>query len=692
YYDMTPGLTSIQVEGTYLEPEKLSLLKLSLQTILAILDFLHNRPYDTYPLLNKLSENIVIDKDIVKKIDRIVDDHSNIRNDASTELKRIRMDKQSKQAQAEKKLMRQLKTAIHSGWTAEDAGVTLREGRWVIPILSAHKRKIPGVVQDESSTGQTVYLEPADVIETSNEIRELEYAERREIVRILMEFASYLRPFSGSLFTAYQFLGKIDFLRAKAILAISIKAVMPAEIHDEPLIQWNEALHPLLYLSHYQQARPVVPLTICLEKENRILVISGPNAGGKSVLLKTVCMVQYMLQCGILPPVKEDSEFGIFKNIFLDIGDEQSLENDLSTYTSKLMNIKFFIENLDKFSLFFIDEFGSGTDPALGGAIAEASLEAMNRKQPFGIITTHYSNLKLLAGKLDGIMNGAMLFDSKKMKPLYRLMTGKPGSSFAMEIAGGIGFPPDILEKAKEKIGTSQLDFEKQLQDLEVEKSEIRKKSSELKVADEFLDELIQRYKTMNDDLATTKKEILRNAKEEALSLLKDSNRLIEQTIKEIRESQADKERTKSARASIKELKTKIEGEKHSETVPGSTFQVPRPNPDPDSYRDRTPNPEQKTRSPYQSYFDGLQEKLKDFRLTLDIRGMRADEAYGVLIKYLDDAILLSIPEIRILHGKGNGVLRQITRDYLSTLSEVKNYHDERLESGGSGITVIQLK
>ena len=685
YYDLTNELHRIRIEGTFIEPENLSLLKLSLSSITLILDFFRKHPVEKFPFLSSLSGEISIDPELITGIEQIIDDKSQVRDDASSALKKIRKEKKSKLATVEKKIIQSLKMARQSGWTPENAELTLRDGRLVIPLLSAHKRKIQGFVHDESATGHTVYLEPADVLETNNEIRELDYAERREIIRILTAFTDTLRPFYEDLIRAYTFLGNIDFIRAKANLAIRINGILPATVSEEPCMHWNEAVHPLLYLAHSRQKKSVVPLSIELDSENRILIISGPNAGGKSVCLKTVGLLQYMFQCGILPSAKENSAFGIFRNIYIDIGDEQSLENDLSTYTSKLLNLKFFIENIDERSIFLIDEFGTGTDPALGGPIAEASLEEINRKKAFGVVTTHYSNLKLLAGRVPGIVNGAMLYDAKKMKPLYLLKIGKPGSSFAFEIARQIGFPTEVLNSAANKTGTSQLDFDQELQNLEAEKNELTQKSTEIKVADDFLNEMITKYRKLNEDLEASQKEILRKAKEEALHMLNESNRLIEKTIKEIRESQAEKTRTKEARQEIQELKKKIEQEpkeedkkspKGKKLIPLSLQQVKI-----------TPS-----RGPYQSFYDDLQKKLLQFQLTLDLRGKRADETFSILQHYIDDAILLDIPEVRILHGKGNGVLRQITRDYLAGVNEVKKFGDEQLEQGGTGITVVYFR
>lgn len=683
YFDMTSGLLQIRIEGTYMETEQLSTLKLSLNSISQILKFFDTRPEEKYPELHSLASEISIESSIIQKTEKIIDEKSNIRDDASPALRKIRKERITKQAIVEKKIKQSLKVASKAGWTPEDAGITVRDGRLVIPLLAKFKRQLSGFVHDESSTGQTVFLEPTDVLETNNEIRELEYAERREIIRILIKFADFLRPFIDDLLKAYYFLGFIDFIRAKALFAISIKASYPGKVESFPVITWNEAVHPLLYLSHTSQKKLVVPMTLSLNSSERILVVSGPNAGGKSVCLKTVGLLQYMLQCGLLPSAKEDSEFGVFKKIFVDIGDEQSLENDLSTYTSKLLNIKYFLENLEENSLFLIDEFGTGTDPGLGGAIAEASLEKFNEKKSFGVVTTHYSNLKLLAGKLNGVINGAMLFDSGKMKPLYQLKTGKPGSSFAFEIANQIGFPKDVLKNAALVTGKKQLDFERQLQDIEVEKNEMAKKAVEIKVADEFLDELIKKYQKLTEELEKSKYEILLKAREDALHLLNDSNRIFEKTIKEIKESQADKEITKRGREEVNKLKENL---RIIPDTPG--LQQPEVQ-NPKSGIITIPSQQSQ---PYQGYIDDFQHKLVSFQLTIDLRGKRADEALALLQRYLDDATLLSIPEVRILHGKGNGILRQITREYLGSIKEIKKYNDEVPERGGPGITVVSFK
>jgi len=715
YYNLVPELRRTLTPGTYMEEETLSELRLSLHTVALLIRFFSDRR-EAYPHMYEQVRLSVEDEatlglpiQLVRSIDGILDERSQVRDNASPELSKIRKEKAFKLASVEHKIHHDLKVARQSGWTPDDAEVTIRNGRLVIPMLSAHKRKISGYVHDESATGQTVYVEPAAIFETNNEVRELEYAERREVIRILISFTDAVRPVTPGLVSLYKFMGVVDFIRAKALFAREINGILPKMTQRETTsakhgnkagFKWYQAIHPNLFLHFKMIKKSVVPLDLELDADEKILVISGPNAGGKSVCLKTVGLVQYMFQCGILPPVREDSEFLIFEKIFIDIGDEQSIDNDLSTYTSKLMNLKFFLEHVDEHSLLLIDEFGSGTDPSQGGAMAEACLEEMAAKGTYGIITTHYSNLKLLAGRVKGIVNGAMLYDSKKLKPLYKLKKGKPGNSFAFEIAAQIGFPEAVLDKARNITGHSQLNFEKQIQDLETEKEEMSKKTTELRVADDFLGELITKYEKLTGDLEKSKKVILENARLEALKMVTDANKTVERTIREIKEAQAEKEKTKTVRTGLKELKEKLEQKAYKESPPAETappsaktkpavlkrIEPPAP---PKSRLADTLSPQHRQ---YQSYLDDLHIKLREFRPTLDLRGQRVDEALSVLQKYIDDAVMLSITEVRILHGKGNGVLRQVTRDYLRSVKEVQSAKDEHVERGGSGITVVLFR
>ncbi|MDP1623903.1 MAG: Smr/MutS family protein [Bacteroidales bacterium] len=720
YYDLIPELLRIRIPGTYMETEQISELKLSISTIYELLSFLGERA-ERFPALFALAGNsgdpptgyspldsIPLLNSVILNVERILDDKSEIRDSASQELGRIRKEKYRLLATVESKIIQSFKLARQNGWTPDEAEVTIRNGRLVIPVINTFKRKIRGFVHDESATGHTVYVEPAEIFETNNEIRELDYAERREIVRILIEFAGTVRPDIDSLIQVYHFLGKMDFVRAKARFALSINGLNPIH-HPEPgdlspgkaggagnrrqnSFAWRQAIHPLLFLSHQKQKKEVVPLDIALDHDHRILIISGPNAGGKSVCLKTVGLVQYMFQCGLLPPVSEDSEFCIFHQIFIDIGDEQSIDNDLSTYSSKLINLKYFIENIDDFSLFLIDEMGAGTDPSLGGAIAEATLEALNEKSAMGVVTTHYSNLKLLASREVGIVNGAMLYDIKKLKPLFKLKIGKPGSSFALEIAHEIGFPDDVIEMAKLKTGKSQLDFDRELQNLEVEKQEISQKSTELKVADDFLAELIDKYERLSADLELKKRDIIEKARAEARQLLDNSNKIIEKTIKEIREAQAEKSRTKEIRADLSVIKQQLlqDGEVEGQSVKSKMQDAKYEDTPPLVIKPGLIGSEARPHR-FQSYFDDLNTKVTNFSLSLDLRGNRVDEALSLLQRYIDDAVLCSIPEVQILHGKGNGVLRQVTRDYLRSQKEVKSARDAPLEAGGAGITIVKF-
>jgi DNA mismatch repair protein MutS2 len=623
---------------------------------------------------------------------------------------------------------------------------TFRNNRLVIPVGASHKRKLKGFIHDESATGQTVYIEPTEIFDANNEIRELENAERREIIKILTDFSNFLRPQLDELFLAYRLLGQIDFIRAKAKFALEIEATKPI-IFDKTWVNWVNAKHALLYLSLKEQKREIIPLTLKLDEQERILIVSGPNAGGKSVCLKTVGLNQYMLQCGLLPAMDEVSEVGIFKKIFIDIGDEQSLENDLSTYSSHLLNIKHFVLNTDENTLFLIDEFGTGTEPQLGGAIAESSLEMINQKGAYGVITTHYANLKLLADQQEGIINGAMLFDTREIKPLYQLKIGKPGSSFAFEIARNIGFPKIILKNAVKKTGKTQLDFDQQLQQLEIDKQEIQKKEEQLRIADEFLKEITEKYEALLLKTETSKAEIIDKAKGEASAILDGSNKLIERTIKEIKEAKADKEKTKRLR---KEVKAKVEGlkdkastfvkttvdkkteakakvkieekseEKFEEKIcvgdmvkvigqdtAGEVVEISGKDVllSFNSIQFRTQleklqkvskkQAKKETRrgsSGYSNIINEINEKMARFDLSIDVRGKRGEETLTEVRNYIDEAILLNVKEVNILHGKGDGILRKIIREYLSTIDEIKSYKNQHIEFGGDGITIVKFK
>ena len=727
FHDLREAFHQIQIEGTCLSVEDLFALKPSLNVLEAILRFGHSEGAADFPQLKSLIENIFIERSIFTEVNRLVDDKGEIPDNASTELLEIRQSIRRKQGGIEKRIRQIMGDAKTAGWVDQKSEITIRDGRLVIPVKASDKRAIRGFIHDESATGQTVYIEPAEIFDTSNEIKELEYAERREIHRILMAFTRLLRPYLSELRKAWNMLGELDFIRAKALLANEIGGIKP-EIKDTPYINWIQARHPLLEQKLKKQGKQVVPLDLQLNENERILVISGPNAGGKSVCLKTTGLLQYMLQCGLMPPMRIDSQCGLFDSLFIDIGDEQSILDDLSTYSSHLINMKALLENADGKTLFLIDEFGTGTEPQLGGAIAEAILLELNKKQAFGMVTTHYANLKLLADNHEGIINGAMLFDTRFMQPMYIMLTGKPGSSFAFEIAKKIGFPKQILDDAANITGDQHLKFEKQLQQLEVDKKAIRKKEQDLRIADQLLTEVVEKYKKLLAELEGKKKQYLRDAAAEAQELIAKANSQIERTIKEIKEAQAEKTKTKEIRQNLEKTKEEIaqkakevaEAKKKEETevvlkvgdtvcieemqVVGEILAISdtdatilfdsiRLRTSPDKLRKVSRAEARKTQRRWQSGIaEDLSEKAEHFNLTLDVRGKRAEEALDIVDKYLDEAKLLSIKEVSILHGKGNGILRKLIREKLSHFHEVERFCDASLETGGTGITRVYFR
>lgn len=736
YLDVRSELHRLRPEGTVIEQEAMFALRLGLFQAKEALRFLSSEAATDYPALQSLAYGLTINNKLIAELTRLMDDRGGIPDHASPVLAEIRADIRRKQGTMERKIRQMLGEAKMAGYTDSDAEITIRNGRMVIPVKAADKRKIRGFVHDASATGQTVFIEPAEIFDTNNEIRELEYAERREIHRILSAFTQLLRTELPMMHRIWHFMGDIDLVHAKVLLLYHIKAEIP-RIVNKPLIRWRQAVHPLLQLSLKEQGRETVPLDLELNENQRVLVISGPNAGGKSVCLKTTALLQYMLQCGLPVPMHQDSECGIFEKMFIDIGDEQSLENDLSTYSSHLKHMKAFLDYADEQSLFLIDELGTGTEPQAGGAIAEAVLTALNRKKAFGLVTTHYANLKLLADREEGMVNGAMLFDTKRMQPLFVLQTGKPGSSFAFEIAGKIGLPTDVVAHAAELTGLSQLNFEQQLQQLEADKLAIAQKERELRMADDMLNEVITKYKRLLRQLEERKKSMITEAGREARELIDKANRQIELTIKEIRESQAEKEKTKQLREQLQALKPVLEQEaeqkaqavrveQEDETpafadlkagdrvkieemdIVGELIHLDqdtalvafggiklRTSPEklsPLSRREARKSTQLRRQKSAPTIADNLNEKVVNFNLTIDIRGKRADEAIEMVEKYLDEALLLSIKEVSILHGKGNGILRRVVREMLSKTKHVASFEDATLETGGHGITRVKLK
>lgn len=747
FIDLTPIFTHLRVGNTFIPLEALFDLKLSLRTIRECYYFLTAEEHIQYEALRNVAVEVELGYGgkssqlnvINSLLGQLIDDHGELYDNASPALAEIRRTKARKAAEVDAQVNSALARAKREGWAPEGAEVTIRDGRPVIPLLTTHRRKMRGLIQDESASHQTAFVEPSEVVELGNDLRELDFDERHEIQRILLTFSDRLRPLLPQLEEAYRFLARIDFLRAKARVAVELNAAVPL-LHPEPRIEWLDARHPILYL---QKKDGVIPFSLQLNSQSsRILIISGPNAGGKSVLLKAVGLIQYMLQCGMPVPLRPTSECGLFSSVFIDIGDQQSLDNDLSTYTSHLQNMKELLTSANESTLFLLDELGGGTEPRSGCAIAEAVLEELYDKGAFGVVTTHYADLKLLADHMPGVVNGAMLFDTEHMRPLYRLNVGHPGSSFAFEIAESIGFPKDILDRAGEKVGREQLNFEHQLQQLELDKKEIEKKKEELRVADEFLSEVTQKYQRLSDDLQARRHEIIGGARREAQQILEGANRTVERTISDIKSAHAEREATQQARARLaeateqnikaqSELKEQKEKSRSSDssdssdreknipilagtivridgqetfgqvveikgnkavvesnsirmTIPLSRLQG--------TAKQKIPGTKTAGGARFASIYDDMNEKRAHFNPTLDLRGHRAEEALDMLHKFIDEAMLLSEKEVRILHGKGYGILMQVIHQELHTMHEVRTYHPEKVELGGVGVTIVQLR
>lgn len=759
YYNLSGCLRKIRVEGTFPEIREVFDLKRSLETVRSILNFFKAKDDSMYPELKKICAPIKNYPFVIEAIDRILDKYGNIKDTASPRLKEIRSEINSKGIQVSRKLSSILKQAQSDGIVDPDTTVSIRNGRGVIPVNAYDKRKIQGLVHDHSSSGKTAFVEPEEVVELNNQIVELESEERREIVKILIKFANDIRPYIDDLLQTNEFLGEIDVVRAKALLGNDLNSILPI-IVDKPLVSWRKAAHPLLVMAFKRMpGRKLVPLDINLDEKDRILVISGPNAGGKSVCLKTVGLLQYMLQCGLTIPVEEGSEAGFFKEILIDIGDEQSIENDLSTYSSHLVNMKYFLKYGSDKSLILIDEFGTGTEPMIGGAIAEAVLNELNNKKVFGVLTTHYTNLKHFASSTEGIVNGAMAFDNHLMQPLFQLNMGKPGSSFAFEIAKKIGLPDEILNNASVKAGVKNVNYDKALKDIARDKRYWENKRQNIRQHEKRLEELMANYEKELAGAKSMKKEILSKAKEEAETLLKESNRVIENTIRQIKESQAEKERTREARKQLEEFKTVVEDNSKEEddaierkiaqlTAKAERLQEKKlkklseqKNTEEEPTRQERPlqvgdairmvdtmavgeiaaikdgmiqveagsfkftvkaeRVERISRSEYKQTVKhgtkympadpAISERKLKFKPEIDIRGVRAEEAILQVQNFIDDAILVQHRNLRILHGKGNGVLREIVRQYLATVDIVKSFADEHVEFGGSGITIVEM-
>ena len=777
FFDVRPALHRASIVGMYMDESELFDLRRSLDTISQIITFFRNDEEEEgatpYPNLTALAAGAQSFPMLIRRIDGIVNKFGKIKDNASPALANIRRELAATTGSISRTLNSILRSAQAEGIVDKDVNPTVRDGRLVIPVVPALKRRIRGIVHDESATGKTVFIEPAEVVEANNRIRELEGEERREVIRILTEFTDEVRPQIPEILESYSFLAEIDFIRAKALTAIDMEAIRP-ELCEHPHIDWVEAEHPLLRITLAKHHKKVVPLDIKLCREQRILIISGPNAGGKSVCLKTVGLLQYMLQCGMLIPLKRASRAGIFRSIFIDIGDEQSIEDDLSTYSSHLLNMKNMMREADGRSLILIDEFGSGTEPLIGGAIAEAVLRRFNAKHAYGVITTHYSNLKQFADSHQGVVNGAMLYDRHLMQALYQLQIGNPGSSFAVEIARKIGLPEEVIADASEIVGSEYIQSDKYLQDIVRDKRYWETKRQNIRQKEKQLEGLIAQYEGEMEELKKSRKTVIKEAKEEMKQLLQESNARIENTIRTIKEAQAEKEQTRQARQELaewretvtdntadeyeariqrkmeqlrarqkrKEEKKKaplnppkkgeigsampasspsggVEGAvlaegslvriKGQQTI-GTIEQINGKNATVTFGMMRTvtklsklepatqeaARQQEAERPKAYTYLsketqENISERRLHFKQDIDVRGMRGEEALQAVTYYIDDAVLLSMSRVRILHGTGNGILRTLIRQYLQANPAVASCRDEHVQFGGAGITVVDL-
>ena len=698
-HDMREAIARIRIERLFLDEAELDALRKTLAYAADLEHFFAGLDSTKYPLLKGLGDERFSGLgEIVREIDRVLDRYGKLADHASPELARIRRELVNLQGSVGRTLASILRQAKADGWVDADAAPTIREGRLVIPVPPGYKRKIGGIVHDESATGKTVYIEPQQVVDANNHIRELEGAEHRERIRILQAITDMLRPNTDRILGSQQLLAEVDFLNAKVSLAQTLHAIRP-ELLNEPMLEWSDARHPVLLLHFIPQGKVVVPLSIRLRaQENHVLVISGPNAGGKSVCLKTVALLQYMLQCGLLVPVAEQSRAGLFGSLMIDIGDEQSIQDELSTYSSHLRNMRAFVRESDECTLVLIDEMGTGTEPLIGGAIAEAILRELVNRRVFGIITTHYTNLKHFAEQTPGVVNGAMLYDRGAMRPLFQLSIGQAGSSFAIEIARQIGLSEPIIRYATDLVGEEHIDYDKQLQDIARDKRYWEKKREAIRKKEKVLEERIAQYEEQMSDIKAKKKEMLEEARQQAADLLHQSNATIERTIREIKEAKADKEKTKKARSKVESLKQKVEREKPQVEIP----KTPKVMRDFSELKKLAKNGSvalSSQPSTVRNTSNIVHSRTVSFERTLDLRGYRADEALERLIAYMDDALMVGAGEVTILHGTGTGALKQLTRDYLNGLNRQRHkrgqvaldFGDGDVNHGGAGLTIVRL-
>lgn len=771
FIDSIDYLKPLEIESTTLSLENLNKLSVFMENLRGILNFFKGCKEERYPHLKEMAAPILFFPEITRRIELILDKYGEVRDNASEELYKIRKSLREKEGSISRKIQSILKKAQAEGLAEEDATLSVRDGRILIPVNAANKRKLQGFIYDESASGKTVFIEPIEVVELNNQVRELYFAQQREILRILMEFSGFLRPYLPELLAGARFIGEIDFIRAKALVAMQMEAGKPILSRDNEF-KLVKGRHPLLEAALKKEKKEIVPLSLTLTPDKHILVISGPNAGGKSVCLKTVGILQYMFQWGLLVPASEISEFRIFDDIFIDIGDEQSIENDLSTYSSHLTNMKGLLQKAGKNSLILIDEFGTGTEPTAGGAIAEAILSEIENRGVFGVITTHYTNLKLYAGSSKGTINGAMLFDVAKIQPLYKLEVGLPGNSFAFELARKIGLPDFIIKQAEERAGTSFVDMERQLRKISRNRRALDEKLARIKNTDRTLENITEKYRKELTDIQAVKKQILQDARKEAEQIVIQANKQIEATIKEIKESQAEKERTRSARQELEDFNRRLqqdeanvqdkkiaakmeqllerkkrkeerkqreaertsagkqEGTVAREVIPAVPNEKERPLQVGDKVKvkgrdiigeilqmggtwvnisvgdiiskvskesiERISNKEfsnvvKSQPKQMSNHSAGLSERKLNFKPTIDIRGERLNEALEIVSRFIDDALMVGMPEVKILHGKGNGILKEEIRKYLRAIPGVESCKDEDIQYGGSGITVVKF-
>lgn len=743
-YPIKPLADKARVEGVFLSEEEFFHLHLSLKTVFGVLRYFEDRS-GQYPALEALFEHLPLERSLLRSIEQVIDEKGHMRSNASPLLAELHAAISKAEREAHRRIDQIFKHAQGQGWTA-DGSLTVRDGRLCIPILAENKRKLKGFIHDESASGQTAYMEPEEVFHLNNQVRDLEFDRRREVIRILVELTDTMRPHIPLLLSYHGLLTKVDFVRAKALFALDLDADMP-ELVREATLHLINAEHPLLKLSLQKERKSVVPLNIGIDEVDRVIVVSGPNAGGKSVCMKTVGLLQLMTQSGLLIPADPKSQVGIFKSFFADIGDDQSIESDLSTYSAHLTKMKQFIEHADKRSLILIDEFGTGTDPLFGGPMAEAVLENLNRKKVRGIVTTHYSNLKVFAGNTAGLQNASMLFDQAALRPLYILQIGKPGSSYAFEIAQKIGLDPKILDQARQKVGKQQKRVDSLLVDLEKEKNEIYQTKRALEKQEAQVQKLKAENETLQAYLETNKRSILKQAKDDAKAIISGANKLIENTISEIRESEAEKERTRALRQKLKEetdqLEEKLPNQKISSSKTSSSkissqkVSSPRAPLQGGKNADEQQRPLQvgdwvriketgteaevielaknnvilamgelrtvqklknlerldrkETRQVQRKSGSRMTRDASNFSPEIDVRGMRTETALHEIEKVLDQAIMLGYPNLKIVHGKGDGILRRFIREYLRKYSEISHMEDEHADRGGDGITYAYL-